>query len=59
MGAQQLQSLGVNDIEIENLEDAEAAAEGAALHVWTYQELKNSEKQKKIPIIKYYPAGKE
>lgn len=58
-GANALQGIGINDIEIENLEDAEAAAEGAFLQLWQYQELKSEDKQKKIPNIRYYSAGKE
>lgn len=44
----------VTDVYVEDLGDAEAAAEGATLGIWKYQENKNKEKQTKIPAVHFY-----
>lgn len=53
-GCRGLQDVGVTEISVEDLGNAEAAAEGATLGVWKYQENKRKEKQTKIPIIKFF-----
>ncbi|KAL1122646.1 hypothetical protein AAG570_002973 [Ranatra chinensis] len=45
VAASKLQNSGVNTILVEGFTNSEAAAEGAALAVWQYQEFKNKEEQ--------------
>ncbi|XP_075215371.1 cytosol aminopeptidase-like [Lycorma delicatula] len=52
-GARKLQKLCVNKIEIESFACAEAAAEGAILAVWRFQDLKNKESRDTVSEI--YP----
>lgn len=49
----------VTDVYVEDLGDAEAAAEGATLGVWKYQENKHKEKQTKIPAVHFYNDSNE
>ncbi|XP_015600885.1 cytosol aminopeptidase isoform X2 [Cephus cinctus] len=53
-GCRALDSVEIKDITLESLGDAEAAAEGAGLTSWFYQEFKNKEKQKTLPKISLY-----
>lgn len=57
LGCRQLMKLLPTKIYIETLGNAEAAAEGAALAVWIYQELKSRKKRKQIPIIEMHADG--
>lgn len=57
VGTLALQSVGVTEVSVENFGDAEAAAEGAHLAVWSYQDLKSEKKRKKVPeILSYGPT---
>jgi len=49
-----LNDVEIRNIQIEPLGDAEAAAEGAGLSTWLYQEYKSEEKKKKLPQISLY-----
>lgn len=51
IGVQVLQGMKMKTIFVEGMGSTEAAAEGAALGVWRYQELKNPNKQINIPRI--------
>lgn len=53
-GCRALDAVEIKDISIEALGDAEAAAEGAGLSSWFFQEYKNKEKQKVFPQISFY-----
>ncbi|CAA9994234.1 unnamed protein product [Nesidiocoris tenuis] len=53
-GCQAVQNLGANKVFIESFGITEAAAEGACLALWMYQDLKNKNKRKKIPHIGLY-----
>lgn len=53
-GCRALDDVEIKDIKLETLGDAEAAAEGAGLSTWLYQEYKNEEKKKKLPKISLY-----
>lgn len=53
-GSRALQDLHMRNIFIESFGHAESAAEGSALGVWIYQELKNPSKQKTIPRLELY-----
>nr|XP_024215432.1 cytosol aminopeptidase-like isoform X2 [Halyomorpha halys] len=54
VGCKSLQELEVSSFCLESLTDAAAAAEGATLGLWLYQEFKNTKKRKKIPEINGY-----
>lgn len=43
--------IGVNEITLEDLGDAEAAAEGSNLGVWCFQEFKETSKKKCCPSV--------
>lgn len=49
-----LQEVGVTKILLEGMGKPEAAAEGATLGLWLFQEFKNKDKQKKIPQLELY-----
>lgn len=49
-----LQEVGVSKILLEGMGKPEAAAEGATLGLWLFQEFKNKDKQKKIPQLELY-----
>ncbi|XP_075222712.1 cytosol aminopeptidase-like isoform X2 [Lycorma delicatula] len=49
VGCRALHEIGVTDISVENLGDAEAAAEGTTLGVWCFQDFKEQKKRKKCP----------
>lgn len=51
-GVKTLIDLKVDAIEVDDMEDAKSAAEGAVLGSYKFQVFKNQEKQKKIPPIK-------
>lgn len=51
-GVRQLIDLKVDNIEVDDMEDGQSAAEGALLGAYKFQVFKNQEKQKKIPPIK-------
>ncbi|BET01986.1 manganese ion Hypothetical protein [Nesidiocoris tenuis] len=53
-GAMALQDQGIPNIAIEEFTNAEAAAEGAALGVWRYQEWKNTEDRATVAAIDLY-----
>jgi hypothetical protein len=54
VGCKKLQEAGVTKILLEGMGKPEAAAEGATLGLWLYQEFKNKMKQKKIPQLEFY-----
>ncbi|KAL0269238.1 UNVERIFIED_CONTAM: hypothetical protein PYX00_007040 [Menopon gallinae] len=56
-GGKALEAEGINDIEIESLGDAEAAAEGLILQLWKYEELKDKDKQLGVPEVKFKSTG--
>uniref|UniRef100_A0A1B6BYN6 Cytosol aminopeptidase n=1 Tax=Clastoptera arizonana TaxID=38151 RepID=A0A1B6BYN6_9HEMI len=58
-GCRKLQDIDVREIYVEHLGDPEAAAEGAILGPWVYQENKMKEKQKQIPKIEPYKHNAE
>ncbi|XP_069679647.1 cytosol aminopeptidase-like [Periplaneta americana] len=51
VGCRQLRDIGITNIVLEGLGHPEAAAEGATLGVWQYEEFKNEKKQMKIPQL--------
>uniref|UniRef100_A0A0K8TJ51 Cytosol aminopeptidase n=1 Tax=Lygus hesperus TaxID=30085 RepID=A0A0K8TJ51_LYGHE len=53
-GCRAAQDLGVGKIYIESFGYTEAAAEGAGLALWLYQDLKNKRKRKVIPHLGLY-----
>lgn len=53
-GVRALQKLHSRNVFVESFGHAESAAEGAALGVWLFQELKNSSKQKFIPRLELF-----
>ncbi|XP_067001041.1 cytosol aminopeptidase-like [Anabrus simplex] len=55
-GVRRLQTQGVEHVYVEKLGCPEAAAEGAALASWRYQENKNKEHQEPIPTLHVYSA---
>ncbi|KAK7868803.1 hypothetical protein R5R35_003644 [Gryllus longicercus] len=59
VGAQQLLTIGVTDIFVEDLGDPQAAAEGAGLGVWKYQGFRNKAKQKPLANLELYCGDKE
>ncbi|XP_015509984.1 cytosol aminopeptidase isoform X1 [Neodiprion pinetum] len=59
-GCRALDAVEIKNISIESLGDAEAAAEGAGLASWFFQEFKNKEKQKVLPQVSFYGSeGKQ
>ncbi|XP_055636608.1 cytosol aminopeptidase-like isoform X2 [Toxorhynchites rutilus septentrionalis] len=50
-GVRALSACKIGTIEVEDLEDAEAAAEGAGLANYKFQEYKNKEKQTSLPTV--------
>lgn len=54
LGVQVLQNLNMKTILTEGMGSTEAAAEGSALGIWRFQELKNSKKQILIPRIELH-----
>ncbi|KAJ4427738.1 hypothetical protein ANN_25391 [Periplaneta americana] len=54
VGCRELQKLHMQRIHVEGFEHAESAAEGAALGVWLYQELRNKERQMPIPQLELH-----
>jgi hypothetical protein len=54
VGCKKLQEVGVTKILLEGMGKPEAAAEGATLGLWLYQEFKNKIKQKKAPQLEFY-----
>ncbi|BET01988.1 manganese ion Hypothetical protein [Nesidiocoris tenuis] len=53
-GARALQEQGIEEIEVEGFNLSEAAAEGSALAVWRYQELKNKLNRKTQSTVELY-----
>ncbi|BES92226.1 unnamed protein product [Nesidiocoris tenuis] len=53
-GARALQELHMRAIFVESFGHAESSAEGSALGVWIYQELKNPSQQKTMPRLELY-----
>lgn len=49
-----MQEVGVTKILLEGMGKPEAAAEGATLGLWLFQEFKNKDKQKKAPQVELY-----
>jgi hypothetical protein len=49
-----LREVGVTKLLLEGMGHPEAAAEGATLGLWLFQEFKNKNKQKKIPQVELY-----
>ncbi|XP_054264380.1 cytosol aminopeptidase-like isoform X2 [Macrosteles quadrilineatus] len=50
-GCRSLQDIEKTEVWVEGFGNPEAAAEGATLGLWLYQEHKNLSKQKKIPVV--------
>jgi hypothetical protein len=59
VGCKKLQEVGVTKILLEGMGKPEAAAEGATLGLWLYQEFKNKIKQKKVPHLEFYGEENE
>jgi len=57
VGVQALQSIGVSNIAVDDMGCAEAAAEGAVLASWKYQELKAEKKRKPESSITYFDSS--
>lgn len=53
-GCRAIQKLNANKLYIESLGHTESAAEGAALALWVYQDLKNKSKKKRVPYLGLY-----
>jgi aminopeptidase len=53
-GCRALQELYMRMIHVESMGHAESSAEGAAMGVWMFQELKDSAKQKAIPRLELF-----
>ncbi|KAF6209118.1 hypothetical protein GE061_014861 [Apolygus lucorum] len=53
-GVKAAQQLGVGKIYVESFGITEAAAEGAALGLWIYQDLKNKSRRKRVPHLGLY-----
>lgn len=53
-GCKMLREVGVTKILLEGMGHPEAAAEGATLGLWIFQEFKNKDKQKKVPQVELY-----
>ncbi|KAJ4451386.1 hypothetical protein ANN_02848 [Periplaneta americana] len=53
-GARALSSLGISMISVEGFGQAEAAAEGAALATWRFQDFKAKEDQKGVPHLELF-----
>jgi hypothetical protein len=49
-----LRDVGVTKILLEGMGHPDAAAEGATLGLWLFQEFKNKDKQKKAPQVEFY-----
>lgn len=49
-----LREVGVTKILLEGMGHPEAAAEGATLGLWLFQEFKNKDKQKKVLQVELY-----
>lgn len=56
-GVRALIDLKVDAIEVDDLEDGQAAAEGAYLAAYKFQEFKDNEKRTKIPPVTLSPAS--
>lgn len=56
VGAMRLQDDGIGSIHVEEFTNAEAAAEGATLGVWQYQELRAKEKQKTSATVDLFAS---
>lgn len=53
-GCRAVQNLNVSKLFIESFGHTESAAEGAALALWVYQDLKNKSKKKRVPYLGLY-----
>ncbi|KAL1132785.1 hypothetical protein AAG570_010737 [Ranatra chinensis] len=53
-GCRALQQLNISKLYVENFGHAESAAEGAALALWVYQDLKNPSKKTRVPHLGLY-----
>jgi len=53
-GCKMLREVGVTKILLEGMGNPEAAAEGATLGLWLFQEFKDKDKQKKVPQVELY-----
>ncbi|XP_014261691.1 cytosol aminopeptidase-like [Cimex lectularius] len=53
-GVQALQAQRMRTLFVDSMTHAESAAEGAAMGIWLYQELKNSGEQKLIPRVELF-----
>ncbi|XP_053975412.1 cytosol aminopeptidase-like isoform X2 [Hylaeus anthracinus] len=58
-GCRALDDVDIKDITLETLEDAEAAAEGAALSTWFFQGSRSKEKRKIFPKISLFNQEEE
>lgn len=53
-GCKEIQNLNLGKLYIESLGHTESTAEGAALSLWVYQDLKNKVKRKRVPYLALY-----
>lgn len=56
VGAMRLQDDGISSIHVEEFTNAEAAAEGATLGVWQYQELRSKANQKPLATVDLFAS---
>lgn len=56
-GARALQDAGITQIYVEPFENAEAAAEGAGLAIWQYQDMRNPADHKPNPKLELYESS--
>jgi aminopeptidase len=56
VGCKALQDIHIRTIFLESFGHAETAAEGGAMGLWMYQELKNSSKQKAVPRLELHDS---
>ncbi|XP_074643883.1 cytosol aminopeptidase-like isoform X3 [Tubulanus polymorphus] len=57
VGINQLRDIGVTDIDVDSCGDVEAAAEGANLAIYKYEDLKSSESHSKPLFVKCFHDG--
>lgn len=59
VGSRVLQEHGIEEIMVENFGDSEAAAEGAQLGIWQYQENKNDDDKRNEAKIDLFEGNRE
>uniref|UniRef100_A0A0C9QXT8 LAP3_1 protein n=1 Tax=Fopius arisanus TaxID=64838 RepID=A0A0C9QXT8_9HYME len=58
-GCSALDAVDIKSIEVDSMGDAEAAAEGAILSTWIFQEFKNRANKKKLPTVSLYGSEED